>query len=61
MTTVHAYTNDQNLSDVYHKDPYRARSATHSMIPAKTGRRRRSGWFCRNSMGASMAWRCACR
>lgn len=37
MTTVHAYTNDQNLSDVYHADPYRARSATHSMIPTKTG------------------------
>ncbi|MGQ7246448.1 type I glyceraldehyde-3-phosphate dehydrogenase [Halomonas sp. V046] len=37
MTTIHAYTNDQNLSDVYHKDPYRARSATHSMIPTKTG------------------------
>ncbi|MDR5866363.1 type I glyceraldehyde-3-phosphate dehydrogenase [Halomonas koreensis] len=37
MTTVHAYTNDQNLSDVYHQDPYRARSATHSMIPTKTG------------------------
>ncbi|MEQ6889593.1 type I glyceraldehyde-3-phosphate dehydrogenase [Halomonas sp. CS7] len=37
MTTVHAYTNDQHLSDVYHKDPYRARSATHSMIPTKTG------------------------
>lgn len=37
MTTVHAYTNDQNLSDVYHSDPYRARSATHSMIPTKTG------------------------
>ncbi|MGO1625690.1 MAG: type I glyceraldehyde-3-phosphate dehydrogenase, partial [Halomonadaceae bacterium] len=37
MTTTHAYTNDQNLSDVYHKDPYRARSATHSMIPARTG------------------------
>lgn len=37
MTTVHAYTNDQNLSDVYHPDPYRARSATHSMIPTKTG------------------------
>ncbi|GED23141.1 type I glyceraldehyde-3-phosphate dehydrogenase [Halomonas halmophila] len=37
MTTVHAYTNDQNLSDVYHKDPFRARSATHSMIPAQTG------------------------
>ncbi|GAA0584339.1 type I glyceraldehyde-3-phosphate dehydrogenase [Halomonas salifodinae] len=37
MTTVHAYTNDQNLSDVYHSDPYRARSATQSMIPTKTG------------------------
>ncbi|GHC18305.1 type I glyceraldehyde-3-phosphate dehydrogenase [Aidingimonas halophila] len=37
MTTVHAYTNDQNLSDVYHKDPFRARSATQSMIPTKTG------------------------
>ncbi|MBZ9540361.1 type I glyceraldehyde-3-phosphate dehydrogenase [Modicisalibacter tunisiensis] len=37
MTTVHAYTNDQNLSDVYHKDPYRARSATQSMIPTRTG------------------------
>ncbi len=37
MTMVHAYTNDQNLSDVYHSDLYRARSATHSMIPTKTG------------------------
>ncbi len=37
MTTVHAYTNDQNLSDVYHTDMYRARSATQSMIPTKTG------------------------
>ncbi|MFK3796493.1 MULTISPECIES: type I glyceraldehyde-3-phosphate dehydrogenase [unclassified Pseudomonas] len=37
MTTVHAYTNDQNLIDVYHTDPYRARSATQSMIPSKTG------------------------
>lgn len=37
MTTVHAYTNDQNLSDVYHSDLYRARSATMSMIPTKTG------------------------
>ena len=32
MTTIHAYTNDQNLSDVYHSDPFRARSATQSMI-----------------------------
>jgi len=37
MTTIHAYTNDQNLSDVYHSDIYRARSATQSMIPTKTG------------------------
>ncbi len=37
MTTIHAYTNDQNLSDVYHKDLYRARAATQSMIPTKTG------------------------
>ncbi|TDV69895.1 type I glyceraldehyde-3-phosphate dehydrogenase [Pseudomonas sp. LP_7_YM] len=37
MTTIHAYTNDQNLTDVYHTDPYRARSATQSMIPSKTG------------------------
>jgi glyceraldehyde 3-phosphate dehydrogenase len=37
MTTVHAYTNDQVLTDVFHEDLRRARSATHSMIPAKTG------------------------
>jgi glyceraldehyde 3-phosphate dehydrogenase len=37
MTTIHAYTNDQVLSDVYHKDLRRARSATQSMIPTKTG------------------------
>lgn len=37
MTTIHAYTNDQNLSDVYHSDLYRARAAGHSMIPTKTG------------------------
>lgn len=37
MTTIHAYTNDQVLTDVHHKDLRRARSATHSMIPTKTG------------------------
>ena len=37
MTTIHAYTNDQVLSDVYHEDLRRARSATMSMIPTKTG------------------------
>jgi glyceraldehyde 3-phosphate dehydrogenase len=37
MTTIHAYTNDQVLTDVYHKDLRRARSATQSQIPTKTG------------------------
>lgn len=37
MNTVHAYTNDQVLTDVYHSDLRRARSATQSMIPTKTG------------------------
>ena len=37
MTTIHAYTNDQVLTDVYHNDTRRARSATMSMIPTKTG------------------------
>ncbi len=37
MTTIHAYTNDQVLTDVYHTDLRRARSATHSMIPTSTG------------------------
>jgi glyceraldehyde 3-phosphate dehydrogenase len=37
MTSIHAYTNDQVLIDVYHEDLRRARSATQSMIPTKTG------------------------
>lgn len=37
MTTIHAYTNDQVLIDVFHKDLRRARSATQNMIPTKTG------------------------
>jgi glyceraldehyde 3-phosphate dehydrogenase len=37
MTTVHSYTNDQVLTDVFHQDLRRARSATQSMIPTKTG------------------------
>ena len=37
MTTIHAYTNDQVLTDVYHSDLRRARSATQNMIPTKTG------------------------
>jgi glyceraldehyde 3-phosphate dehydrogenase len=37
MVTIHAYTNDQKLTDSYHKDIRRARSGTQSMIPTKTG------------------------
>ena len=37
MTTIHSYTNDQVLTDVFHEDLRRARSATMSMIPTKTG------------------------
>ncbi len=37
MTTIHAYTNDQVLTDVYHEDLRRARSASMNMIPTKTG------------------------
>jgi glyceraldehyde 3-phosphate dehydrogenase len=37
MNTIHAYTNDQRLSDVYHTDLRRARAAAMSMIPTKTG------------------------
>lgn len=43
MTTIHAFTNDQNLLDVYHKDLYRARAATCSMIPTSTGAARAVG------------------
>lgn len=35
--TIHSYTNDQNITDAYHKDLYRARAAAHSLIPTKTG------------------------
>lgn len=37
MTTIHSYTNDQRLTDVYHPDLYRARAAALNMIPTKTG------------------------
>jgi len=37
MTTIHAYTNDQVLTDVYHEDLRRTRAAAHNMIPTKTG------------------------
>ncbi|MEM6656054.1 MAG: type I glyceraldehyde-3-phosphate dehydrogenase, partial [Planctomycetota bacterium] len=37
MTTIHAYTNDQNVQDLPHRDPYRARSAAMNIIPTTTG------------------------
>lgn len=37
MTTVHAYTNDQNVQDLPHKDPYRSRAAAQNIIPTSTG------------------------
>jgi glyceraldehyde 3-phosphate dehydrogenase len=37
MTTIHSFTNDQVLTDVYHKDLHRARGAANNMIPTKTG------------------------
>jgi glyceraldehyde 3-phosphate dehydrogenase len=43
MTTIHAFTNDQNLLDVYHSDLHRARAATASMIPTSTGAARAVG------------------
>lgn len=43
MTTIHSYTNDQHLTDVYHTDLYRARAAALSMIPTKTGAAKAAG------------------
>ncbi len=43
MTTIHAYTNDQRLLDVFHKDPRRARAAAVNMIPTSTGAARAVG------------------
>lgn len=43
MTTVHAYTNDQNTLDQFHSDPYRARTAAVNMIPTSTGAARAVG------------------
>jgi glyceraldehyde 3-phosphate dehydrogenase len=43
MTTVHAYTNDQNLLDLPHADLRRARAAAHNIVPASTGAARATG------------------
>ncbi len=62
MNTIHSYTNDQVLTDVYHTDLRRARSATMSMIPTKDRRRRRGRPGAGpNSRARSTALRSACR
>jgi glyceraldehyde 3-phosphate dehydrogenase len=61
MNTIHSYTNDQVLTDVYHSDLRRARSATMSMIPTKTGRRRRGGLVLPELKGKIDGFRSACR
>ena len=59
MTTIHAYTNDQQLSDVCHSDVYRARSATMSMIPTKTGAALRYWLVVPELAGKLTVWRFA--
>ena len=61
MTTVHAYTNDQVLTDVYHSDLRRARSATQNMIPTKTGAAAAVGLVLPELTASSTAFPCACR
>jgi glyceraldehyde 3-phosphate dehydrogenase len=62
MTTIHAYTNDQVLTDVYHEDLRRARSATMSMIPTKTGAAAAVGLVLPELNGKLDGFsRCACR
>ncbi|PDH58995.1 MAG: type I glyceraldehyde-3-phosphate dehydrogenase [SAR116 cluster bacterium MED-G06] len=51
MTTIHAYTGDQNLVDGDHKDPYRARAAALNMVPSTTGAARAVGLVLPELMG----------
>ncbi len=61
MTTVHAFTNDQVLTDVYHEDLRRARSAVMSMIPTKTGAAAAVGLVLPELNGKLDVSPCACR
>ena len=61
MTTIHAYTNDQVLTDVYHEDLRRARSATQSMIPTKTGAAAAVGLVMPELRASSTVMPSACR
>ena len=46
MTTIHALTNDQTVTDVRHKDLRRARSGVENMIPTKPELQKPSVWYC---------------
>ena len=58
ITTIHAFTNDQKLTDVYHSDPYRGSSRRHSMIPTQTGAAAAVGLVLPISTDGLTAWRC---
>ncbi len=51
MTTVHAYTNDQNLLDLVHKDMRRARAAANNIVPSTTGAARATSLVLANMKG----------
>ncbi len=61
MTTIHSYTNDQQLLDLPHKDIRRARAAALSLIPTPPAPPRPSGKCCPSSRASWTASRCACR
>ena len=61
MTTIHAYTADQNLQDNIHKDLRRARAAALNVVPTSTGAPRPSAWSCPSSRASSTATPCASR
>ena len=60
MTTIHAYTNDQMVLDVPHKDLRRARAAASTSSPPPPARPRPSAWCCPSSRASSTACACAC-
>ena len=61
MTTIHAYTADQNLQDNIHKDLRRARAAALNIVPTSTGAAKAIGLVLPSSRASSTASRCACR
>jgi Glyceraldehyde-3-phosphate dehydrogenase/erythrose-4-phosphate dehydrogenase len=61
MTTIHAYTQDQNLQDGPHKDLRRARAAALNIVPTSTGAAKAIGLVCPSSRASSTGTRCGCR